>query len=184
MRRAAPAVVLTALLSCLPFAPPASALCGGLETPAQALAAGRVVFVGVVDSVSNLDRWAVVHVEEVWSSGDQPEWVEVRGTVYEPELFDIFANVSSGDRYYRPSERYLFSLEIRDGRLFDFECGATVPWDPSFGALRPETAHPPIPGSPPQPGIPWMLVGLGAVVLLASGALLALRRNARRRTTA
>ena len=180
-RRALVAAVV--LASTLAFPPAATAtLCGEWETPIEALAADRVVFVGVVDSVSNLDRWAVVHVQEVWSRGSSPEWVEVRGTDIEPQFWDvfgIFANISSADKSYRPGDRYLFSLEAQDGHLFDWFRSATVRWNQSLEAARPVTAHPPIPDAIPPSGI-WLIVILAGMLAGGSAVLVVLRRKANR----
>ena len=165
------------LASWLASAGPAAALCGGTGTPAGALRSGQLVFVGVVESVSNLDRWATVHVEEVWSHGDLAEWVEVRGSEERPgwDIFGIFATLSSNDTYYRRGQRYLFVPNIRNGHLDDFSCTPTMPWDPSLEALRPATAHPPTTDTMPSP-VPWLLVMLGAVAL-GGGVLVMLRRR-------
>jgi len=129
-----------------------------------------------VDSVTNLDRWATVHVEEVWSDDDLEEWIHVRGSIYPPQdPFGIFATVSSGDKSYSTGSRYLFFPAIRDGHLFDDECGATVLWDQSLEALRPATAHPPAPGPMPT-SIPWLPLLAGGVVLGAV-VLVFLRRT-------
>ena len=169
---------ITVVASTLAFAPGATALCGGIETPAGALASGDLGFVGVVESVTNLDRWATVHVEEVWSDDDLAEWVEVRGSIYGPtDPFGIFTTISSGDKSYNPGGRYLFFPTVRDGHLFDDECSAGSPWDPSLELLRPASAHPPVPGGRAGVGVAWPLVLLGATVIGGGFVLYAFRRT-------
>jgi hypothetical protein len=139
----------------------ATALCSGIETPAQALTSGRPTFVGVVESLANLDRWAIVHVEEVWSRGDVPEWVEVRGTGIETEK-----EILSTDHFYRAGQQYLFTVDSQNGHLYDSGCSATVIWRPSLDAARPSTAHPAVAGPKPSGYGP----SASTRVLLATGS--------------
>lgn len=147
----------------LAFAPRVAALCGEIPDPQAELRRGGIAFVGVATYVT-AEHWATFHVEEVWSAGDLPEWLEVAGTPLEkPWLTDLFVSIGSTDRNWRAGSRYLVFPHEFGGRLLDGDCTGTTEWHEGLADLRPATAHAPLPAAGP---IHWVPLASGAVLLL------------------
>ena len=126
----------------------------------QAVERNAVVFVGTVEAVRNVARFATVRINEQWKGPDLPDSVEVRGAdVDDPNAF------TSGDRSYAVGRRYLF-LPANDAPPFlDGLCSATTPWSPELNYLRPAQA----PGQDGEPtSSSWRLI-LASLALLAAG---------------
>lgn len=148
----------------LVMAPRATALCAGIPDARAELRRGGVAFVGVATYVT-AERWATFHVEEVWSGGDLPEWLEVAGTSLEkPLLTDLFTSIGSTDREWEGGTRYLVFPHRRDGRLVDGDCSGTTEWHEGLAALRPASAHPPVPVAGP---LAWVPLASGAILMVA-----------------
>ncbi|MEW5990978.1 MAG: hypothetical protein AB1736_06485 [Chloroflexota bacterium] len=143
-------------------------------------ASADVVFLGTVTSLANNDRWATVHVEEVWVGPDQPVDVVVRGG---PEG----NTATSVDRTYLLGARYVFGVTVVDGQLQDNACsGTTLAEAVDLAAMRPADVRPPTGGGSDTVGAGggFDLGGLAGPVLLVSvvgGLLLATVLVARRR---
>jgi hypothetical protein len=150
MGRALIAAAVMALAMSASAGPAFATLCTGDRSVTTSLAAGDLAFVGVVESTRNLDRWATFRVEEVWSVGDLPGVVEVRGSRAEPAFLDLFSNVTSSDRNYEQGEKYLVFPLQEDGHLLDEICSSTQLWTAELEQMRPSTVHPPSAGGRAQ----------------------------------
>ena len=155
---------------------PAHALCGGMPSPAQSMAAGEPAFVGTVGSVRNLDSWATFQVQEVWHASELPRFVEVRGSAGGEDILGIFTSVSSNDRFFEEGVTYLVFPERNGDVLYDNGCSATVEWSDRLAALRPATAHPPSPSSIESAGGAWLVAAAGLAMLALGAALFWTRR--------
>ncbi len=152
-------------------APTALASCAPPEPLGRVIATSDVVIVGTVIELANEDRWARVHLEEIWkgmnfaasvTSGDGRTIVEVRGG---PEP----GTASSVDRAFT-LERYLFTLGLEGNTLIDNSCSGTIPWTDDLAALRPVDAQVLTPTVvEPAPGFDFQLllpiVGVSIVAL-------------------
>ena len=117
----------------------ASASCAAAPALEEGIRRAGVVFVGTVVSTANVDRFAVVAVEEVWKGPSLPAQVEVRGTSV-PDGADMFTSV---DRSFQAGVRYLFVLADGTGPPFaDNNCSLTQEWRPELAAYRPGVAPP------------------------------------------
>ena len=123
-----------------------------------------VAFVGTLSSVTATGDQATLAVDDVWSSGDLPAVVVVSSAT------EQWSGASAG--------RYLVLASVVDGsiQLTDQECNVALPWDESFAALRPATAHAPIAstekGGPPV----QLLLAAGAMLVIGIASLIAFRR--------
>ena len=141
-----------------------------------------VVFVGTVAGVVNQGRWATVAVEEIWSGIDLPAVVEVRGSEIVNQ--DVWF---SADRTYTAGQRYVFAVEVDDGRLRDHACTATLAWSDELGRFRPVVVRGPAGartveattlGGDSAAAAPAVLgVAFGGITALAGVAVLRRRRH-------
>ncbi len=127
------AVALCLLTVLLGSAGNVSADCSAPPALPVAIAQADAVFVGVVETLTNDDRWAQVRVEEVW-----------RGAVDAP-IMEVLGGEGPGtgstvDRTYVLGARYLFVLPLHEGRLVDSACTSTTQWNELMAELRPTTA--------------------------------------------
>lgn len=160
--RAAAALLAFSAAFAFAFVPRAAGLCSEIPDAQTELRRGGIAFVGVATYVT-ADRWATFHVEEVWSGGDLPEWLEVAGTSIEkPVLTDLFVSVGSTDREWEAGRRYLVFPHRRDGRLVDGACSGTTEWHQGLAGLRTSSAHAPIPVPGP---LSWVPLASGAILL-------------------
>ena len=144
------------------------------------LVSSDLVFVGLVTELANENRWAVFRLEEVWKGDPGGDRVEVRAGPG-PRA------ATSNDRTYVAGERYLvFASDLSGGpgawvdsgegaRWVDSACSATRPYESSLGRFRPG------PVSSESGSSVATAVIVGAVVILAAGAMVAvvLRRRSR-----
>jgi hypothetical protein len=140
--------------------PVSAATC--VSDPAS-VAAADVAFVGTLTGSNPAGDQVTMAVQEVWSAGDLPAAVVVNGV--------------SGQWSGMTAGTYLVLATVVDGglRIGVGECDIAIPWDASYAALRPATAHAPQATSE-QGGIPVpLLVIVGAVGLVAVVSLLAFR---------
>ncbi|MCI0584391.1 MAG: hypothetical protein L0227_16140 [Chloroflexi bacterium] len=168
-------------MACLPLLAPARAAASCIppvpgETP---WAAADVVLLGTVTATANNNRWATVHVEEVWAGPDQPVEVVVRGG---PEG-DVATSV---DRTYMVGSRYVFGVSVVDGELQDSACsGTTLAADIDLDAMRPADVRPPLGGGTETVAADGLDLGaIGgplAIVAVIGGLILATVLLARRR---
>lgn len=108
-------------------------MCGDRPPLDQAIANADAALVGVVETLTNDDRWAQVVVEDIWRGAVVTPSVEVRGG-QEPGVW------SSADRTYVAGERYLFVVDVRGGHFVDNYCSSTQPWEPDLMRFRPPGA--------------------------------------------
>lgn len=148
------------------------------------LVSSDLVFVGLVTELANENRWAVFRLEEVWKGDPGGDRVEVRAG---PGGGPGARAATSNDRTYVAGERYLvFASDLSRGpgawvdfgegaRWVDSACSATRPYESSLGRFRPG------PVSPESGSSVATAVIVGAVVILAAGAMVAvvLRRRSR-----
>lgn len=143
---------------------------GGIEEQWQT---SDVVFVGTVTATENMDRRALVDVEEIWKGGDLPAEVVVHGGPDDP------GTMSSVDRTYIAGTRYVFAVMLVDGELQDNGCSGTV--DASsidLDAMRPTDTREPTTGDSGAGGIdlaglagPGLILGvIGGLVVLVVAA--------------
>jgi len=151
------------------------------------LESSDLVFVGLVTDLANEDRWAMFRIEEVWKGDPGGDRVEVRAG---PAGGPGRRAATSTDRTYVARERYLVfgsDLSRRPGAAVDFgegarwvdsACSATRPYESSLDRFRPADAGP---VSSESGGSVATAVIVGAVVILAAGAMVAivLRRRSR-----
>jgi hypothetical protein len=126
----------------------------------QAIEEADAVFVGVVEQLTNGDRWAQVRVEDVWRGEVAAPLMEVRGG-QDPET------AAEDDRTYQFGTRYLFVLPLHEGRLIDNICTATTEWNEAMAELRPANAVSTI--RPAEEAGSSSLAGLALAVLFAVG---------------
>jgi hypothetical protein len=160
MRRAAALTLLVSAAATLLALPASAATC--VSDPAS-VAAADVAFVGTLTGTNATGDQVTMAVQEVWSAGDLPAAVVVNG--------------SPGQWSGMTPGRYLVLASVFDGglRVGVGECEIAIPWDASYSALRPATAHAPQAVSE-QGGLPLpLLVIAGAVGLVAVVSLLAFR---------
>lgn len=180
---------------------PAHASCAEPIQMEQALRDAHAVFVGTVTSTDFEGRLAEFAVKEVWS-GDVGGHATVNGG---PALADMKEARAEGasfatsvDRGYEPGAVYLVvAYGSDDGVLLDNACSNTQLFGDHLAEFRPDTAFSPDvtpdPGDPldtdgndpstdgtPSAATPWMLVGIGAVLIIGVAGL----RWMRHRTTA
>lgn len=163
------AVLLGVAVGLLPGTVLAS--CAGFPAIEEHLERAEIVFIGTVVSLADSDRTAVVDVEEVWRGEEIP----ARVTVYGAADPDDPTMMTSVDRVYASSTRYLFAVTLDEGRLRDDSCTATREWSEDLAALRPTTVTTPVPvESDPGAGVPapaiaivLAVIAIGAVGLLA-----------------
>lgn len=149
----------------------------------EAIKEAPAVFVGFVAALDGNGRWATVEIREVWTGGELPAQVEVRGG---PGGENVATSV---DRHYELSRRYLFVPYKRNGSVFrDSACSRTTPFRAELNRFRPASAEDPSPTPSPQSPRPevdeeiengaplWPLLG---AVLVGSGliAFVLLRRQ-------
>jgi hypothetical protein len=151
--------------------PVCAATCGMNE---KQVANADVVFVGTMTAASSTGDRATFVVSEVWSARDLPAVVQVSSTAGQWSL----APPDAG------AQQYVVLADAVDNSLVvRFECDvaqATLafPWDPSYAAFRPATAHPPTESAEPQGMFPvQFLVIIGAAALIAAASALAFRRT-------
>jgi hypothetical protein len=127
------------------------------------VAAADVAFVGTLTGTNPAGDQVTMAVQDVWSAGDLPAAVVVNGVPGQ------WSGMTAGT--------YLVLASVVNGglRIGVGECDIAIPWDASYAALRPATAHAPQ-ASSQEAGIPVpLLVIAGAVGLVAVVSLLAFR---------
>jgi hypothetical protein len=141
--------------------PAGAVLC--LERPPleQAIERNAVVFVGTVETLRNVARFATVRVHEQWKGAALPDTVEVRGT----DVDDPTAG-TSGDRSYDLGSRYLFVPANSMPPFLDGLCSATTPWSAELAQLRPGAA----PGASGHGASSSGRLILASLAVLAAGA--------------
>ena len=156
-------------------------LCAAVALPAGAATCGMnekqvlnadVAFVGTMTAASATGDRATFAVTEVWSARDLPAVVQVSSTVGQWSV----APDAGAQQFLVLADAVENTLVVR------FECDvvhATLafPWDPSYAAFRPASAHPPSLAESGG-GVPVQLlfvIGLAAVLVLVSA--LAFRRT-------
>lgn len=173
--------IVLAIASVLALPSSARASCISPPPFPQAIAGAPAVFVGEVVDLSGSGRWATVEVREVWSGGELPQRVEVRGG---PRRENV---ATSADRHFKLSREYLFLPYERDGSVFkDNACTRTTRFRPELARFRPESVDEPSPTPPPGtspldvddradfPG--WLLIGVVIAAALGVAVVLARRR--------
>lgn len=145
----------------------------------QSLNEASMVFVGRVTETREMDRWAVVSVEEVWKGPDLPPSVLIKGG----EAGDMFTSV---DRTYRTGVRYLFvpSGDPATG-IAESACSPTTEWTDDLAAMRPASVRTPTAGPAQEDTgdlvsglvMPVIVVVVVSVVLLGIGLLARGRRE-------
>lgn len=140
----------TAAASCMEFPP--------IE---EHLAQAQVVLVGTVQGLANHDRTAQVEVHEIWRGGDVSALVTIHGGPDDLEM------MTSTDRSYQLGARYLFAVQVVDGRLEDNGCTATQEWTDDLAALRPTDATSPPATTADEGGgsVPTAAIVIGLAVL-------------------
>jgi hypothetical protein len=161
------------------FIVPGGAAASCIQPPPldEAMASADVVFVGTVTGVANHDRTATVLVHEVWKGPDMASTVRVLGG---PEDENTGSSV---DRMYTAGTRYLFVVQIEQGRLSDSACSSTQEMTPDLAVARPAVVRTPIgeqpsptpaPDTGPPPGQSAAPTALAATGLAAAGLFAAL----------
>jgi hypothetical protein len=151
--------------------PAGAATCGMNE---KQVANADVVFVGTMTAASAAGDRATFAVTEVWSARDLPAVVQISSTAGQWSL----APPEAGAQQY-----LVLADAVENALVVRFECDvarATLafPWDPSYAAFRPATAHPPTSGDESQGSFPiQFLVIIGAAALIAGASVLAFRRT-------
>ena len=140
----------------------AATFCGDLPPMDQAVARTDLVFVGVVEGVTNMDRWATVRVEDVWRGAVDVPRTEVRGGNPPGVWSDL-------DRTYQTGQRYLFFVSTAEDELADHACSPTSPWRPELVRFRPADAR--LVSGPPTADAPGFDPGLLVVPVLAIGCM-------------
>lgn len=158
-------------------------LCAAIALPVRAATCGMnenlvanadVAFVGTMTALSATGDRATFAVTEVWSARDLPPVVQISTTAGEWAMSPPDAGVQS----------FLVLADVVENTLvMRFECDvahATLafPWDPSYAAFRPGTAHPPGGSAESQGNFPiQFLVIIGAAALIAAASAVAFRRT-------
>lgn len=150
--------------------PTLGATCG---MTAQIVGNAKVAFVGTLTAASGAGDLATFAVTEVWGPEDLPAVVQITSTPGQwstppagpgPQQFLVLADPVGGSLMVR------FECDVAHATL-------AFPWDPSYAALRPATAHPPGIAESGD-GVPAQLlfvIGIAAVLVLVS--VLAFRRT-------
>lgn len=160
-----------------------ASLCVAIALPARAATCGMneklvanasVAFVGTMTAVSATGDRATFAVTEVWSARDLPAVVQISTTAGGWAMSPPDAGVQSF---------LVLADAVENTLVVRFECDvaqATLafPWDPSYAAFRPATAHPPSGGAESQGTFPvQFLVIIGAAALIAAASAIAFRRT-------
>ena len=150
--------------------PVLGATCG---ITAQIVGNAKVAFVGTLTAASGAGDLATFTVTEVWGPEDLPAVVQITSTPGQwstppsgpgPQQFLVLADPVGGSLVVR------FECDVAHATL-------AFPWDPSYAALRPATAHPPGIAESGD-GVPAQLlfvIGVAGVLVLVS--VLAFRRT-------
>jgi hypothetical protein len=175
MRRrsaAGPAIAISLAGLCTAIALPVGAATCGMNE--RQVANADVVFVGTMTAASAAGDRATFAVTEVWSARDLPAVVQITSTPGQWQLSPPDAGAQS----------YLVLADaVENALVVRFECDvaqATLafPWDPSYAAFRPATAHPPGGGEESQgTGPVQVLIIVGAAALIALASVFAFRRT-------
>jgi hypothetical protein len=167
-----PAIAIGLAGLCAAIAQPAGAATCGMNE--KQVANADVAFVGTMTAASTAGDRATFAVTEVWSARDLPAVVQVSSTAGQWSL----APPDAG------AQQYLVLADAVDNALVvRFECDvarATLafPWDPSYAAFRPATAHPPTGSDEAQGTFPvQFLLIIGAAALIAAVSAFAFRRT-------
>ena len=155
-------VLLVSASASLLALPAGAATC--VSDPAS-VAAADVAFIGTLTGTNPAGDQVTLAVQEVWSAGDLPAAVVVNGVPGQ------WAGMTSGS--------YLVLATVVDGglRIGVGECDIAIPWDASYAALRPATAHGPT-GSQAEGGVPvQMFFVIGVAAILAAVSAVAFRRT-------
>lgn len=162
-------------------APVAGASCAPPLAMEDALAQAPVVFVGTVVDLDHGGVLAGFSVDEVWK-GEVESKVLVSGGPSPSDLEGLGfgeAVVTSVDRYYEEGVTYLVvPFGIEDGVYMDNACSVTQAYVPVLDDFRPTTAHPPIDAGSDS-DVVIARVAVGAVVLVAAGAIVAVTMRQR-----
>ena len=125
------AVLAAVTIAVLATARPAAASCAELPDLETAFAEAELVFIGLVEEVSNGGRTAVMYVEDVWKGPQLPLRVTVRGGPEDPEL------ITSVDRTFETNEVYLVFPLNSTPPLEDNICTSTQAVSPAIQAVNP-----------------------------------------------
>jgi hypothetical protein len=158
----ASSVLLVSAAASLLALPVSAATC--VSDPAS-VAAADVAFVGTLTSTSAAGDQVTLAVQEVWSAGDLPAAVGVNGVPGQ------WSGMTAGS--------YLVLATVVDGglRIGVGECDIAIPWDASYAALRPASAHAPT-GRQAEGGVPVQLFFvIGVAAILAAVSAVAFRRT-------
>ncbi len=153
---------------------PALADCPVPPSPAEALNATTLAFVGVVTAVADNAQTATFDVQEIWKGTNLADPITVYGGGV------ATAGTAAEGRSWTVGTRYLVFPNVdKDGNLIDSTCSPTVEYTAALDALRPASAHapqgPPTSGPPGDPPIAAvflliLLLGtLGAFLLWRTG---------------
>lgn len=155
-------VTLAAVLA-PPWSTIALAACPATSTtnPDEAFGRATIVFAGVVESVSNMDRFATVKIEEVFKGPSLASTVEVHAGPGDPTLN------TSNDRSFEVNTRYFFFPENDRSPFQDSTCTATCQSTPDLEARLRELGEPSKPHTLPRTGISVPIV----TMLLIAGSV-------------
>jgi hypothetical protein len=157
-------------------------LCAAIALPAHAATCGMnekqlanadVAFVGTMTAASAAGDRATFAVTEVWSARDLPAVVQISSTAGGWQL-----SPDAGAQSF-----LVLADAVENALVVRFECDvahATLafPWDPSYAAFRPATAHPPGGSEESQGTFPvQFLIIIGAAALIAAASVFAFRRT-------
>ena len=162
----------------------AHAICAGTApngqplTIATALNSSDVVLIGTVESTSNMNRYAVVRVDEIWKGKIASQLIKVKGGA--APSGGKFMTVGEHDRSYVVGTRYVFDLSGSGSTFEDNTCTLTTKWDDSLRSFRPLDARSAADlrerASSGGSGV-WLVVGVVAVAAIVSAIVI--RRRAR-----
>jgi hypothetical protein len=128
----------------------------------------QIVVVGTAFQTDGHAQNALIHVDEVWRGGPQPEWMSLIGTDDPNAVLEDSTLFSVGTRYLVVADREGDVIRPRG-------CGYTTPYSAALAAYRPTGASSPFAAARPAlwpPGVHWWVwLGAAAVALLVALAL-------------
>ena len=140
---------------------------GQSETIATALASSDAVVVGTVESTSNMNRYAVVRVDEIWKGKVASQMIQVKGGA--APSGGKFMTVGEHDRSYLAGTRYLLDLSGSGSTFEDNTCTRTTEWTNSLLSFRPVDARSTtdLPEHATSNSGVWLATALVAVAVMA-----------------